>query len=303
MKDQTIIRTPKNSDRPFFSTARVTAQDSKLSFEARGVLWYLLSKPDDWIVQVSDVMREGGLGRDKAKRLLKELRDAGYIETETVHNKEGRFAGKIDRIYEVSRSTENPANGESGTREINPLHITESIQITEKEIAAPAATARKPKTERPANPYFDAIAKSFGYTDERKPTRSESGRIGKAANELREAGYTPEQIPLIYGYCVKMMQAQNWKGFTPLALIAHANNWKRTIVTPTNHIEQKRYQADWTPDLDALYADQYWTDDNQYLGAKKDGYLKYQAYRQQQQGGMIPPKASTGAAPYTGIML
>jgi DnaD/phage-associated family protein len=49
-----------------------------LSWEARGILWYLLSKPDDWQVRVSDLMQN--CGRDKVRNTLAELIRFGYLE-------------------------------------------------------------------------------------------------------------------------------------------------------------------------------------------------------------------------------
>lgn len=236
---KTIIRTPK--ERHYFSVSRATAQDATLSFEARGVLLYLLSKPDDWTVQIADLMREGGIGRDKAKAILKELRAAGYIETEITHDDDGRFSGKIDRIYETRRSTEKPSDGESSARIIHPLHNTESLENTE--LASGDAKPAKPpkaKKERPRNPMFDAIALVFGYTDEKKPTPTEGGLIGKVSAELTTAGYTPDQIPAIYAYCVQ----QGFKAFTARALAAHAGNWKRVSGNSTNPMQGLRRITD-----------------------------------------------------------
>ena len=58
----TIIRAPRSAEHPYFACRRAPAQDEALSWEARGVLWYLLSKPDDWIILESDLMRGGDQG-------------------------------------------------------------------------------------------------------------------------------------------------------------------------------------------------------------------------------------------------
>ncbi|QND60364.1 helix-turn-helix domain-containing protein [Mesorhizobium huakuii] len=73
------IVTRKRADK-FAIIPNAVAEDYRLSFEARGLLCYLLAKPNDWRVEVSDIMQSGGIGRDKAYRLLKELRETGYIE-------------------------------------------------------------------------------------------------------------------------------------------------------------------------------------------------------------------------------
>ncbi|BAV45290.1 Uncharacterized protein MLTONO_0387 [Mesorhizobium loti] len=61
-----------------------------MSFEARGVLCYLLSKPNNWSVNVDDLARAGSIGRDKAYRILNELIDARYIDREIQRNADGR---------------------------------------------------------------------------------------------------------------------------------------------------------------------------------------------------------------------
>ena len=58
--------------------ARGVAQNHTLSYEALGLLTYLLSKPDDWTVVPEDLMRTG-CKRDKVYKLLNELKDAGHI--------------------------------------------------------------------------------------------------------------------------------------------------------------------------------------------------------------------------------
>lgn len=84
-----------------------------------------------------------------------------------------------------------------------------------------AGSKSKETTPRPRNPMYDAIAAAFGYSDEKKPTRSAGSLIGKVSIELCEAGYKPEQVAAIYAYC----KAQtHWKSFTPRALASHAEN-------------------------------------------------------------------------------
>jgi len=53
--------------------------DQSLSFEARGVAAMLMSKPEDWDIRIEFVMEAGNIGRNKALRIMKELKDAGYL--------------------------------------------------------------------------------------------------------------------------------------------------------------------------------------------------------------------------------
>ncbi len=73
--------------------------DDRISFEAVGVLVYLLSKPDDWIVMTADLCRRGGCGSHKLGRIMAELQSAGYVTLEYARAEDGSMAG---RRYVVS---------------------------------------------------------------------------------------------------------------------------------------------------------------------------------------------------------
>ncbi len=77
--------------RGFVVLSNATAQDSRLSFAARGMLVYLLSKPDDWQPMMGDLEREGGQGRDATRRIFRELETHGYVVRERRHIGGGRF--------------------------------------------------------------------------------------------------------------------------------------------------------------------------------------------------------------------
>lgn len=179
---------------PWFAVARSTAQhgarDGGLSFEARGVLLYLLSKPGDWQISVDDIQREGNIGRDKTKRLLKELREHGYILTEMTHGEDGKFAGKREVVYSVAhrstetpldglsdRSTEKPLDGETVVRKTHDIQYIDSIQNTESNTTVPDGTgadANAPRTDTP--PASNADPKPDSVPDKPKPKRARSGR-------------------------------------------------------------------------------------------------------------------------------
>ena len=56
------------------------SQDRRISFKARGVLLYLLSKPDDWQVKVSELNQASPQGKRAVQSGLKELRALGYAK-------------------------------------------------------------------------------------------------------------------------------------------------------------------------------------------------------------------------------
>lgn len=98
----TIIRASRR-DR-YVTIEQLAIEDARLSWAARGLLAYLLSKPDDWKVLVNDLRKRGDLGRDGIYKLLKELRGAGYMQFIRSRDKHGRIRGGTYFVHEVAKS-------------------------------------------------------------------------------------------------------------------------------------------------------------------------------------------------------
>jgi len=117
-----IQRATHNAQNLYFSLRRATAQDTRLSFEARGMLIYLLSKPDDWQLQIADLMREGVLGRNRVYRLIKELIEARYIARTFTRDDKKHVQGVIYLVYEEPYTgNQETANLFTGNQETGKL--------------------------------------------------------------------------------------------------------------------------------------------------------------------------------------
>lgn len=71
-------------------------QDTRLSFDARGFAAWLLALPPNWEIRaealpylLKDNSRPGHVGRDKARRFLRELERAGYLTRSRTRNPNG----------------------------------------------------------------------------------------------------------------------------------------------------------------------------------------------------------------------
>lgn len=80
--------------------------DSNISAKAKGILLYLLSKPNDWKVYEVDITNNMKDGKDSINSGIKELITAGYIHRARAHDERGRFAGYEYTVYE--HNTDNP---------------------------------------------------------------------------------------------------------------------------------------------------------------------------------------------------
>ena len=67
------------------------ATDNSISFEARGMLVYILSRPVDWKIRMLDLQKFGDCGEKKIYRIINELLDFGYLVRRRARNEQGTF--------------------------------------------------------------------------------------------------------------------------------------------------------------------------------------------------------------------
>ncbi len=83
--------------------------DRELSWQAKGLMAFMLSMPNDWVFNMKDLQNRSKNGRDATYRIMKELIEAGYVTR--VENRDGGKFGKVEYVvHEVKQSphTENP---------------------------------------------------------------------------------------------------------------------------------------------------------------------------------------------------
>jgi hypothetical protein len=72
--------------------------DRRLSIEAKGVLGFLLSRPDKWSVRLEQVGRALNVGRRKLQRVFRELIGAGYVTREQRRVASAQRFGQVDYV-------------------------------------------------------------------------------------------------------------------------------------------------------------------------------------------------------------
>lgn len=81
-----VVRVEKNADHPYTMISKVVTEDETLSWEARGMLTYLLGKPDGWVVRMTDLQGASPAGRDKTRRILQELEEHKYVRRQKLRD-------------------------------------------------------------------------------------------------------------------------------------------------------------------------------------------------------------------------
>ncbi len=77
-----------------------TAADTSISWEAKGLHMYLLSRPDNWKVYVDHLASIGVGGEKKIRRMLNELILRGYVERHSIRET-GKFLSWEYIVYET----------------------------------------------------------------------------------------------------------------------------------------------------------------------------------------------------------
>ncbi len=99
-------------DHPFLIINQKCVQDSRLSWQARGMLIYLLSLPRDWEVIIADLINRAPSGRDAVYANLKELKEYGYIQHIRPRDSSGRLSKAEYMVFDTpvdsTPHTDNP---------------------------------------------------------------------------------------------------------------------------------------------------------------------------------------------------
>lgn len=218
-----ILRRDRRPD-GYYILDRKVAEDARLSWAARGLLMYLLVKPDDWQISIADLMARGDVGRDKVYDLIKELGKYGYIR-KTQHRVGGTFSGTHYLVSETPPLPEKPETVAplTGSPDTAPPLPVEPTLLNNQE---PLNTKKQKEGAKPRDLLFDKLVEACGL-NLAKMTKNERGKLNKAVGMLREVEATPEQITDNAKAYAKKFGSEC--ELTPLGL---ANNWAQCSATP-----------------------------------------------------------------------
>lgn len=100
----------KQTRRGYTHIANDLIDADMLSFRARGIAVFLLSKPDDWEIKIEYLTKNGKEGREAIRTALHELAEHGFLMRDRVQDAEGKMTT-------VTRVADYPAFIDVGTVE------------------------------------------------------------------------------------------------------------------------------------------------------------------------------------------
>ena len=244
---ETIFRIQKNADNPFVMIDKRIFTDKKLSYRAKGVLGYLLSRPDNWLVNMVDVANQSTEGRDAVITAVNELMKHGYVER-LEHRDKGRFSHYEYLVYEVPKPvvpSDDTAHWKTvNGKSVNGLSVNGKSATTNKDITKKDLTNKKdissgtPKKQKPKSA---SLEKPCDVTEQtwhdllalrkakKSPLTISAWNIAKKQIDEAQAktGHTLEQVLLVW-------IERGWQGFMAKWYFNHINA-QNTQNTQGNH--------------------------------------------------------------------
>ena len=179
-----IIRVPKNKDFTVMSNHHLRNRD--LSLKSKGLMSYMLSRPDNWDFTIAGLSSLNKDGVDAIARIIQELESHGYLERIRQRGKNGTFGPMEYILHEkpipVNPVTDNPVL-ENPVLE-KPIQV-EPMQENPVQENRPQLNTERPNTERRN---IDMKNTESLTTDLSNPDLSitDNARVSEVQEEVRE---------------------------------------------------------------------------------------------------------------------
>ena len=95
----------KSRENPYVQVLKNFLGDDRISWKAKGLFSYLLSKPENWVVRENDLIKQSTDGRDSIRAGVEELIKYGYV-VKVERREKGKFVGMEWILHESPQAVE-----------------------------------------------------------------------------------------------------------------------------------------------------------------------------------------------------
>lgn len=128
----TNIRIHRHRQADHFTTLpNALLQDESLSWGARGLVSYLLSLPEDWIIQMTDVMGRATDGKARFYSLKRELEATGYLRGTVDRDARGVIISHVWEVTDKPGGFDAPSGREAEPEMGEPAQTSASSPVSE----------------------------------------------------------------------------------------------------------------------------------------------------------------------------
>lgn len=201
-----ILRNEKRN-REYTIIANQVLRNESLTWKARGILSYLLSMPDDWQIYLKELVKRAPDGIDSLRSGIKELEALGYITKEQARDEKGKMAGYEYIVHETPKEPTTvygktvhgktvhgkTVYGKSNATKylLNKIPTEPNTDITNTE-QQPDKTSSQDLPN--GNSHKEMVIALESLTGMDMKIKTNAGRIVKVAKELRDAGYSFQNV-------------------------------------------------------------------------------------------------------------
>ena len=206
-----VIRVRKRPNN-FVMIDKTFLEDERLSFKAKGILAYLLSKPDNWKVIVGNLVKYSKDGKSAVYAGLKELKECGYYVKTPIRSEDGRRISRWEStVYEMPDSllsdfqeidNEEIENQYLENRERNNNYYNNKLNINNNHVSPSVREEDKTDETDEKNSVentLEVIHDNIGYEQLRQTNPEDMGLIDEFVNVMLDTLLSKNGVVRING--------------------------------------------------------------------------------------------------------
>ena len=206
-----VIRVRKHPNN-FVMLDKTFLEDDRLSFKAKGILAYLLSKPDNWKVIVGNLVKYSKDGKSAVYAGLKELKECGYYVKTPIRSEDGRRISRWEStVYEMPDSllsdfqeidNEEIENQYLENRERNNNYYNNKLNINNNHVSLSVREEDKTDETDEKNSIentLEVIHDNIGYEQLRQTNPEDMGLIDEFVNVMLDTLLSKSGVVRING--------------------------------------------------------------------------------------------------------
>ena len=206
-----VIRVRKRPNN-FVMLDKTFLEDDRLSFKAKGILAYLLSKPDNWKVIVGNLVKYSKDGKSAVYAGLKELKECGYYVKTPIRSEDGRRISRWEStVYEMPDSllsdfqeidNEEIENQYLENRERNNNYYNNKLNINNNHVSLSVREEDKTDETDEKNSIentLEVIHGNIGYEQLRQTNPEDMGLIDEFVNVMLDTLLSKNGVVRING--------------------------------------------------------------------------------------------------------
>ena len=148
----TFVRVKKNENYTTVHNGFIKRKD--LSWKAKGIMTYLLSLPDDWVVNLDEIKRNASDGESSFRSGWKELKDAGYVSKRSIRDEVTKKILKWETIIKEipdEKKNHNVGNHNVESHQVGNHQVDNRKLLSTKELSTNIQSTNIQKEHQPSD--------------------------------------------------------------------------------------------------------------------------------------------------------